>query len=185
MIFISLYRHGFERRWRRVSAHKEMLRSFRSRTLNHCRIWIISLGSHSKILCWNRKYSFILLAYEVLCLFLHVVRRRQNYAQILWCEQLQKTTKLIWSLGPSSASLVRRCSESDGVFYVLLVLLIMMISSSSEEVSLSSDPMCWLMVDHYSDLLPKSLSFSCAYDAFILVQYLMDIFYDHAHLNKY
>jgi len=46
--FRSLYRQGFERRWRRVPAHKESLRSFGSRTLSHCRIWIIMLDSHSK-----------------------------------------------------------------------------------------------------------------------------------------
>jgi len=185
MVLSSLYLQEFERRWRRVSMHKATLSSFKSRTLNHCQIWIISLDSHLKILCWNMKYPFILLAYEIFCLFIHVVKRRQNYAQSLWCGQLQKTTKLTCSMGPSGASAVRRSSEFDGVFYVLLVLLSMVFSSASEDVSFSSDPVCWLLVDLSSNLLPKSLSFSCPSDAFLLVQYLMDIFYDPAHLNTY
>jgi len=143
------------------------------------------LYSHSKILCWNKKYQFILLVFEVLCLFLHVVIRRQNYAQILWGGQLQKRTKLTWSLGPSSASIVWRSSKSNGVFCVLLALLSLVLSSASKDVSFSSDPVCWLLVDLSSNLLPKSSSFSCAYDDYILVQYLMDILYDLAQLNTY
>jgi hypothetical protein len=80
------------------------------------------------------KYLFIFLAYEVLCLFLHVVRRRQNCAQILWCGQLEKMTKLTWTLGPSGASKVWKSSKSDEVFCVMLELLCLVIYTKFDDL---------------------------------------------------
>jgi len=41
-------------------------------------IWLMSLKRHLKFLCYKKNYLFISIVREVLCPFLHLVRKRQS-----------------------------------------------------------------------------------------------------------
>jgi len=130
-----------------------LLRSFKSRMLYHCLIWIILLNSHLKFVCWNWNYPFILFVLKVLFPFLHVARRRQNLTIRSSIETAREDNKSDVEFGSLNILWVWRSSKSDGVFWVGW-------SSEFDEILqllsriLSSNPRSWLLADLSSDLLP-------------------------------